>query len=562
MGKNNQKPPTLFRLFSYYHLLFVLIGCLLAGTTQAQENPKNRYVVFFADKDATPFSLERPEEFLSAASLERRQQQNITLDSSDLPVSPQYLAELEAAEAEIYYTSRWLNAAMVAGAPADSSVYQQLDFVTNVELIKPTRAGSRKKRGSSYGESSSPAVDGEEQLLNMVQNEMLGIDEMHQAGYTGKGIAVAVFDGGFKGVDTVSFFRHLYENNQMIPGYDFVGNSPNVYRYGQHGTEALSCIAAYKPGVLEAGAYNAQIMLCITEESSSEYRVEEYNWLFAAEMADSAGIDIISTSLGYTTFDDPAMNYQYEDLDGNTAVISRAVNLATSKGMLCVVSAGNEGSGRWRYVSPPADASGALAVGAVSTTGDRVSFSSMGPTADERIKPDVSALGLQTVVVDASGDVTRSNGTSFSAPLISGLTAGVWEAFPDRTNHEIMDKIRAAGSLAMTPNNELGYGIPTFSATTDPVLATTEVPKAEAHYQVFPNPIEVGSLSIKARTPSGTGAVDVYVYNSTGQLMIQEHFLSSSDPTLSLDTSSLGQGVYILHILSPTVSDTVKVIKF
>ena len=347
---------------------------------------------------------------------------------------------------------------------------------------------------------------------------MLGIDAMHQAGYTGQGISVAVFDGGFKGVDTVSYFRHLYENGQMIPGYDFVGNSPDVYRYGQHGTEALSCIAAYQPGVLEAGAYEANIMLCITEESGSEYRVEEYNWLFAAEMADSAGIDIISTSLGYTTFDDPAMNYEYEDLDGNTAVITRAVNLAAQKGILCVISAGNEGSGRWRYVSPPADAIDVLSVGAVSSSGDRVSFSSFGPTADGRVKPDVSALGLQTVVVNSQGEVVRSNGTSFSAPLITGLTAGVWEAFPGETNLEIIERIRLAGNSSLAPNNELGYGIPTFSAALlVPVPSEEEI--REANYRVYPNPIESGKLFVEAQNPRSIvsgGSAHLQQHRATG----------------------------------------------
>lgn len=563
MAKNRSTtPPTNIVPFNRF-LITTLCGCLLALTSWAQELPQNRYVVFLADKDMTAYSLDRPEEFLSPASIARRQQQNIALDASDLPVNPQYVAELTASGAEIYYSSRWLNAVMIAGSQ-DSSVYSDLDFVTRVELIKPTRQGSRHKKGSSYeGEVATTATShGEEQLLNMLQNEMLGIDAMHQAGFTGKGISVAVFDGGFKGVDTVSFFQHLYENGQIIPGYDFVGNSTNVYRYGQHGTEALSCIAAYKPGVLEAGAYEANIMLCVTEESGSEYRVEEYNWLFAAERADSAGVDIISTSLGYTTFDDADMNYDYQDLDGNTAVITRAVNLATSKGMLCVISAGNEGSGRWRYVSPPADAVDVLAVGAVSSGGDRVSFSSFGPTADGRVKPDVSALGLQTVVVDAGGNVTRSNGTSFSAPLIAGLTAGVWEAFPDKTNREIIEKIRLAGNLAMTPNNELGYGIPDFSATLDPVLAADEEQEMVTNYRVFPNPIESGKLFIEAKTRNLSESVDVYVYNSTGQLMMQDHFISSTDPTITLDTSALGQGVYILHILSSSVSDTVKVIKF
>ena len=557
------KTDNLFSLF--YRIFFLsLLSVFWIEAAHAQSLPQNRYVVFLSDKEGTAYSLDRPLEYLSPAALERRALQGIALDSSDLPVNADYVAQLAEAGAEVYYTSRWLNAVMVDG-DQDADAYRALSFVDRVELIKPTRSeGGRKKQGSSYaGASPSAATENAEaQLLNVLQNEMLGIDAMHQAGYTGQGVSVAVFDGGFKGVDTVSYFRHLYENGQMIPGYDFVGNSPDVYRYGQHGTEALSCIAAYQPGVLEAGAYEANIMLCITEESGSEYRVEEYNWLFAAEMADSAGIDIISTSLGYTTFDDPAMNYEYEDLDGNTAVITRAVNLAAQKGILCVISAGNEGSGRWRYVSPPADAIDVLSVGAVSSSGDRVSFSSFGPTADGRVKPDVSALGLQTVVVNSRGEVVRSNGTSFSAPLITGLTAGVWEAFPGETNLEIIERIRLAGNSSLAPNNELGYGIPTFSAALL-VPVPDEEDIREANYRVYPNPIESGKLFVEAKTRDLSFPVDVRIYSSTGQLVTHTRFTSETfSPTLSLDTSGLGRGVYILHILSPTASDTMKVIKF
>ena len=557
------KTDNLFSLF--YRIFFLsLLSVFWIEAAHAQALPQNRYVIFLSDKEGTAYSLDRPLEYLSPAALERRELQGIALDSSDLPVNADYVAQLAEAGAEVYYTSRWLNAVMVDG-DQDADAYRALNFVDRVELIKPTRSeGGRKKQGYSYsGASPSAAIENTEaQLLNVLQNEMLGIDAMHQAGYTGQGISVAVFDGGFKGVDSVSYFRHLYENGQMIPGYDFVGNSPDVYRYGQHGTEALSCIAAYQPGVLEAGAYEANIMLCITEESGSEYRVEEYNWLFAAEMADSAGIDIISTSLGYTTFDDPAMNYEYEDLDGNTAVITRAVNLAAQKGILCVISAGNEGSGRWRYVSPPADAIDVLSVGAVSSSGDRVSFSSFGPTADGRVKPDVSALGLQTVVVNSRGEVVRSNGTSFSAPLITGLTAGVWEAFPGETNLEIIERIRLAGNSSLAPNNELGYGIPTFSAALlVPVPGEEEI--REANYRVYPNPIESGKLFVEAKTRDLSFPVEVRIYNSTGQLVTHTLFTSDTfSPTLSLDTSGLGRGVYILHILSPTASDTMKVIKF
>jgi len=372
---------------------------------------------------------------------------------------------------------------------------------------------------------------------------------------------VAVFDGGFRGVDESSFFEHLYTNDQLKLTYDFVGNSPNVYHYGQHGTEALSCIAAYQPGILEAGGFAADIMLCITEESGSEYRIEEYNWLFAAEKADSAGVDIISTSLGYTTFDDGEMSYTYNDLDGQTAAITRAARMATAKGMLCVVSAGNEGAGRWRYVSPPADAPDILAVGAVSAGGFRVSFSSLGPTADGRIKPDVSALGLQTVVVDAQSNITRSNGTSFSAPLISGFAAGVWQAFPQATNVEIMDKIRLAGSQALTPDNELGYGVPNFEVLINQAPLSTAESAPISRYNVFPNPIESGNLFVES-SDFVNESFDVYVYNSTGQLLVTQHVPVSDDDSFTVDTSAWQRGVYILHVLSATTSDTIKVIKF
>ena len=541
----------------------VLLSCLNTFSLQAQD----RYMVFLSDKDSVPYTLDNPRAFLSQEAVERRKQQNIPIDSSDLPIDPRYVAQLKQTGAQVFYPSRWFNAVLLAASDEALSLVKDLNFVTGVELVRPDRKGGRHKGGSSYeaapGRLSTVAWQ-EKQLLNLLQNEMLGIDQMHQKGYTGKSYRIAVFDGGFKGVDTVSFFQHLFEENQMIPGYDFVGNSKNVYRYGQHGTQALSCIAAYEPGVLEAGAYDADIMLCVTEESGSEYRIEEYNWLFAAEMADSAGIDIISTSLGYTTFDDDSMNYDYEDLNGKTAAITRAVNFATSKGIICVISAGNEGSQNWRFISPPADASYVLSVGAVNSTGERVSFSSWGPTSDGRLKPDVSALGLQTVVVNADGDVGRSSGTSFSAPLIAGFTAGVWEALPELSNVDVIERIKLAGNQALAPDNALGYGVPNFSAVmaSDDILTPLEEDKSHEHYRAYPNPLENGPLFIESKTQSFAEPVEVYLYNITGQLMMQQRYPFSNDPTITLDISGLTSGVYIMHILSSTESDTVKVVKF
>ncbi|MEM6844288.1 MAG: S8 family serine peptidase [Bacteroidota bacterium] len=546
----------------YLSSLFI---CLLllstSGFAQVQQ-----YFLYFSDKDTTDFLITSPEEYLSERSLARRQKQNIEVDISDFPVNSAYLQSVADQGAEVIYISKWFNAALVEASSEAVEQLLALDHVLDAEVVKPrARNGRRAKKssgGSSYGKSQgNKKYQRTQELLNLAQNQMLGIDEMHRQGYNGEGVFVAVFDGGFRGVDESSFFDHLYANNQLKLTYDFVGNSSDVYRYGQHGTEALSCIAAYQPGVLEAGGYAADIMLCVTEESGSEYRIEEYNWLFAAEKADSAGVDIISTSLGYTTFDDAEMNYTYADMDGQTAAITRATQMATAKGMLCVVSAGNEGAGRWRYVSPPADAPNVLAVGAVSSTGFKVSFSSFGPTSDGRIKPDVSALGLQTVVVDAQDNVTRSNGTSFAAPLISGFSAGVWQAFPEATNLEIMEKIRQAGTQAMTPDNELGYGIPNFAVLIDQAPLSTEEPLEISHYNVFPNPIESGNLFVESPTFVNE-PLEVYVYNSTGQLVANQYIPVSGDDSFTVDTSSWQRGVYVMHVLSTTASDTVKVIKF
>ncbi len=535
-----------------------LLGIFICMFTSLQA--QDRYMVFFPNKDTVTYTYQQPEAYLSAKAIARRERFNIPLQFSDLPVDSTYIRQLEAQGVEVMYTSRWFNGALVA-CP-DSAVISSVAFITDYELVRPVAKGNSQKEGSSVKMQHNPQKKQQtDALLNVLQNEMLGIDQMHEAGYNGQGITVAVFDGGFRGVNTSPFFAHLFKNNQYIPGYDFVGNSPDVFKYGQHGTEALSCIAGYQPGVLEAGAYGANVMLCVTEESGSEYRIEEYNWLFAAERADSIGADIISTSLGYTTFDDPAMNYRFADLDGNTAVITRAAIMATEKGIACVISAGNEGSASWKYISPPADAPDILAVGAVNSNGDRVSFSSFGPTADGRIKPDVAALGLQTVVTDAQGDITTSSGTSFSAPLIAGLTAGVWQAYPELNNLEIMEKLREAGSQTIVPDNELGYGVPDFTRIQDVVTA---LPKAaQAHYfSVFPNPVEQGKIFIESPTGSFTGPVDLLLYNSTGQLVMQKHVAHFRNNDISLDAQVMNRGIYILKVLSPNLSDTFKLVKF
>ncbi len=536
--------------------------CLLSFADVIAQGDK--YVVYFADKAGSPYSIEHPEAFLSPRSIARREKQGISIKETDLPVNKNYVAAVQATGVKVIYTSKWFNAALFEGDSAQAEAIEALPFTTIIDYARPGTSGNRTKNGGGNAIYFDETIELPlEELANQAQNAMLGISQMHAQGFNGDGVLVAVLDGGFRGVDTAPYFQHLFENQQYIDGYDFVGNSSNVFKYGQHGTEALSCIVGYEAGKLEAAAYKADVMLYVTEDGGSEYRIEEYNWLFAAERADSVGVNIISTSLGYTTFDDNSMNYTYNELNGETAVITKAANMATAVGIICVASAGNEGAYSWRYVSAPADAPDILAVGAVSLDQNRVSFSSIGPTKDGRIKPDVSALGLQTVVGDASGNITTANGTSFAAPLVSGLVAGFWQAHPELTNFEVMEKIKASGSTSIAPNNEIGYGVPNFNRAIEIVLDTEEEMPEKNEFEVYPNPIIEGKLFITPSQPHQGNLVVVILQNSTGQTLLTKSFnnYTGTEP-LSLDISTLGAGVYILQISSPKVTNTVKLIRF
>jgi len=539
-----------------------LIALLLLSFAAAHAQT-NTYVVYFADKANNPYSVDKPEAFLSPRAIDRRKQQGIAVTETDLPVNPNYVSDVQATGAKVLYTSKWFNAALFVGDSTHIEAIDALPFTTSIDYARPGFKGSRKKGEGGKSIDLDTETAPLEELANQAQNEMLGIPQMHAQGIDGKDVLVAVFDGGFRGVDTAPYFQHLFENEQYIDGYDFVGNSTDVFRYGQHGTEALSCIVAYEPDKLEAAAFGADVLLYVTEDGSSEYRIEEYNWLFAAERADSVGAHIISTSLGYTTFDDDSMNYTYDHLDGKSTVITKAVNMATAVGIVCVVSAGNEGGYSWKYVSAPADAPDILSVGAVSLNQNRVSFSSIGPTVDGRIKPEVSALGLQTVVGDASGNITTANGTSFAAPLIAGLVAGFWQANPHLTNMEVMEKIKGSGTVSIAPNNEIGYGIPDFSRANAMVLGTEEELEKQQNFDVYPNPIVEGKLFIAPNQPHQGSLVIVILQNSTGQTLLTKTIdnFTGTDP-LSLDISTLNPGIYILQIFSPTLTDTVKLIRF
>jgi serine protease AprX len=504
-----------------------------SGLLQAQVN---RYMVFFNDKSGTPHSIANPEAFLSERSIQRRANQNISIDSLDIPVTSNYVTEVRNTGVSVLYTTRWMNGVLIECASTDTSAVRALPFVSAVEYVAPGprpaggRVGSSRKFKEVIG--SAAATD--------FQISMLGMNAMHEAGFRGEGMLVAVMDAGFPGADTISFFKHIFDEGRFdaTTSFNFVSGGSNVFKHNSHGTNVWSVMAGYKSGIFSGGAYKANYILFVTEHQPTEYRVEEYNWLFAAEKADSAGVDVINTSLGYTTFDDDSMDYTPSDMDGKTTVITKAAEIAASKGIAVIASAGNEGQGSPTTIGAPSDGENVLAVGGVTFTESLSSFSSIGPSADGRIKPDVVALGNGVALVGANGSIGSSNGTSFSSPLAASLVIGVWQMLPELSVKELMDTIRSRASRASVPDNLFGYGISRFDY---PIIYNDSGPVS-----IFPNPT-LGESKIKFDVDPNSSILSYELFDSRGALCRTGVLLRENDEFI-INLSKMKAGLYTLRL--------------
>ncbi len=460
-----KKLPEFTRLLLVFVLALTFSNTLFAqpaATTTAKEGP-GFYWVTFKNKTGTPFSIKKPEAFLSEKAIARRKKIEAPITEQDLPVNPQYVTQLANTGVTVQYTSRWFNAATIIATAETLKKVEKLPFVSGVTYTGKAPVNTKKgPEGNFEAERKATPIDSLHYGYADQQISQLNGHRLHALGYMGTGITVAVLDGGFTSADKHYVFDSLNLKKQIVPARDFVDNDWQVCESSSHGTQVLSVMAANLPGVLVGGAPKASYVLVKTEDVRTEYHVEEYNWIAGLEYADSLGADIVNSSLGYTTFSDKDMDYKYSDLNGMSSA-SQAAEFATARGMIVVNSAGNEGGGDWKYVGVPADSKGAFSIGAVTSKGERAGFSSFGPTADGRIKPDVSAPGARVMAASASSNQIRStSGTSLSAPMISGMLAALWSAFPEKTNAEIMDAVRKSGNQADNPDNELGYGIPDF----------------------------------------------------------------------------------------------------
>ncbi len=539
-------------------LLPLLIWVMSTAVAQTGNGPK-KYLVYLTDKTNTPYSLNEPEAFLSQKSLDRRARQQITLTERDLPVNPEYVQDIKEAGIEVWYTSRWFNAVVVEATEAQLATLNGLHFVKQSRSLNKITSpqGTQSININLAATTINTALEPEEYGPAFHQADMLGVTKLHDFGYRGEGLTIAVLDAGFPGVNTISAFEHLFQNNQFVGVFDFVEKKANTFTSSSHGTAVLSTMAAYEPGKMIGTAYKANYLLLRTEDAASEHNIEEVNWLLAAEYADSAGADVINSSLGYSVFDAPSTSYTYEQMDGNTTIVSRAADMAAAVGMLVVVSAGNEGSKPWRYVTAPADADSVLTVGAIDSLGNIASFSSRGPSANGRFKPDVVAMGLNAYVINSAGNVVKSNGTSFSGPIMAGFATVLWQANIFRTNYELIELIRQTGDRFENPDNTYGYGIPNYNRL------VTDLPEESSRNGVIVvNPVTNNTLTLLFSEEWFKYKADLQILDMTGKIILQQKIYPVTEQqTINLQHLKLSKGVYICNIQSGKQVATVRFVK-
>lgn len=535
-------------------LLAILMAVSLNGTSQS------KYFIAFADKNNSSYTTENPTDFLSPNAIARRERQGIPVTTEDLPVNKTYIDAVTAQGATVKYALRWFNG-VVAEIPSTTiaSSILGLDFVVSVTAIyEPSKQGAPLDDFdiSPAYHSKSTNADRYNYGSAAQQIKMLNGHILHNNGFTGKGITIAVLDAGFRNVNTLSAFDSLRNSQRLVGTKDFVNPAANIYLQHSHGTIVLSTMAGLMPNILVGTAPHANYWLIRTEDTNSEQLVEEYNWAAGAEFADSIGADIINSSLGYTTFDVASQNHTYSQLDGKTTPATRAANIAVKKGMVVVISAGNDGDSPWRYISAPADAKGVLTIGATTSTGALANFSSVGPSADGRVKPDVSAMGYYTAVQNTDGSIGTANGTSLSAPVISGMVACLWQAHREYTAMEIVDLIKANASLSQSPNNNLGYGIPNFASA----LSTNNVTNLNKEgLTVYPNPFE---STITLSLPSASNnLVNVTVVASNGQSLVNKWVYANNGKVELNLPRKLVSGLYLINVTYGNTKISTKALK-
>ena len=544
-------------------LVFLLLVLAVSVIAEAQI-ATDIYWVQFTDKNNSPYSIDNPEAYLSSRALQRRANLGIAIDEYDIPVNPQYLQAVAECGVQLLNPSKWLNGVSVYATNASAiDAVNALPFVSAVrncpndpkaqemkerwlaDEMKPV-AASRAMYGY-YGGAES-------------QVKQLKVNVLHDQGFDGTGVVVAVLDGGFYGTDDHPCFDNMRAEGRFLGVREFVYGVSTVYSQSTHGTSCLSTMAAYVPNTMVGTAPKASYYIIHTEDGGSENIVEEYNWVSGAEYADSLGVDVCSTSLGYNGFDMPQWDHPFAHFDGHTAPMTIGAEIAASRGMICINAAGNNGGGTCT-LGIPGDAEHILTIGAVNSNGNRADFSSVGPTYDGRIKPDVMAMGESSYVASGysawEGEYYNGSGTSFATPILAGAVACLRQARPYASVQAICDAIRQCSDRVDNPDSYYGYGIPDFSQAMELLSVNEPMGNTPAHViSVFPNPSN-GEVHVAL---NAVHKADLTVYDITGRQLFAYSFNGLNHTTLENFLNTLGAGVYFINAVSEAGNETLKLV--
>lgn len=536
----------------------IIIFILVSKDTKAQFS---KYIIRFKDKTGTPFTIGNPTQYLSPRSIARRTRQHISIDETDLPITPRYLDSVRLSpNVRVLNISKWLNQVCIQTTDATALArINSLPFVlASQPLMRPeTLPVTINKLNEPIGPAMLPQTG--QNILdyynygNAYPQEHIHEGEyLHNNGFHGEGMMISIMDAGFRNYQTITAFDSVRINGQIVETYDYVSNDPNVNDDDIHGMYCFSIIAANWPGQLVGSCPRAKFILYRTEDAATEFPIEEQNWVAAAERADSIGADVFSTSLGYTQFDNSIFNHTYADMNGHTTIIARGCASAIRKGIISVVAAGNDGSSSWHFISTPADTDSAITVGAVNSSGVVANFSSYGPSSSGVIKPTVASVGVGTAIAGSNNLPTSGNGTSFATPNLAGLVTCLWQAYQDFTNIEIIDAIKRSSSIFTAPNDRIGYGIPNFHKAYDDLAKLRALRNITSilgtdWMKVYPNPFK-GSFTVLIN-PKTTANAFFKLYDAGGKLYLSKLVaLQQGQPQfINFNVQPLAKGIYTLR---------------
>ncbi|MBI4646218.1 MAG: S8 family serine peptidase [Bacteroidia bacterium] len=571
----------------FYIIIYFLIVCDIHSQTAP-----GKYWIRFTDKYNNDYYIEDPEAFLSEEAIQRRQNQDIAIVENDLPVTTQYIDSLRNLGLNIINISKWFNAVTIESTDTVLlDTITQISFIAGKEKVLRIKTNPDRQEPVNYDISNylrniyselgvavrciEPVEISQSNCRTKTlktafnygpaahQLEMLNGHLLHDIGYQGQGIKIAIIDAGYLYLDVHPVFDSLRNSGRILSMRDFVDGDNDVISHHTHGMNVLSTMAAWLDGQMVGTAPKASYLLLRSEDASSEYRIEEDNWISAAEFADSAGADIINTSLGYNLFNDSIQDYSISELDGNTARITVGADIAASKGILVVVSAGNDGASAWHYINFPADADSILSIGAINADSSYTFFSSTGPTADGRIKPDIVAQGKDTYIANSIDGFAVGNGTSFSSPIITGLAACLWQAHPEVPNMQLIEAIRQSADQYQNPDSLKGYGIPDFYMAHN-ILNIIKISRETGNdiVKLYPNPF-ISSLNLEYYSPD-TQEVKIEIYDISGRIIMsfKQYIKPLSRNLIYIAPSAfLQSGIYIVNIFSNKGIQNFRIIK-